>query len=172
MHQHFQVLLDEANEFDTIHDVVLEVGPRKIAAHKYILAHRSDYFKKLFLQSDIGAASEFLNHQVIDIADVNEELFSQLVRFIYTDDCDLLHIGETYSLPKDILDVDKEDDFSDFIMVSSSKKMSAYEVKQKKRWKCAEGGKVEKRSGTNPVKMLQEMAETFGVHALKKRSVV
>jgi hypothetical protein len=161
--------MEETNESDTIHDVVLQVGPRKITAHKYILAYRCDYFRKLFLQPDIGAASEFSNHQVVEISDVNVELFTQLVRFIYTDDCDLLHIGESYSLPNDSLVEDPEEEFSGFIMVSLSKRTSAYESQQKKQGKCTDGSKVEKKGGHNPVKMLHEIAKTYGVKSLVKR---
>uniref|UniRef100_A0A8C2SYE3 Inhibitor of Bruton tyrosine kinase n=1 Tax=Coturnix japonica TaxID=93934 RepID=A0A8C2SYE3_COTJA len=48
----FGKLLDETDEMDSIHDVTLQIGTRTYAVHKYILAVRSDFFKKLFVSSD------------------------------------------------------------------------------------------------------------------------
>lgn len=48
----FGKLLDETDEMDSIHDVTFQIGTRMYPVHKYILAVRSDFFKKLFVSSD------------------------------------------------------------------------------------------------------------------------
>ena len=52
-----------------------------IPAHKYILTSRSEFFKKaLSFESSENGTTE----PVIDVGNVNIDLFQELIKFIYT----------------------------------------------------------------------------------------
>ena len=68
------------------------MGDHRWPAHLYILASRADYFRRhipgLATEPDPSAEKP-----VIDIADVEPDVMEQLLKFIYTDTCDLLIVG-------------------------------------------------------------------------------
>ncbi|XP_013381620.1 inhibitor of Bruton tyrosine kinase-like [Lingula anatina] len=170
--QHLQTLLDEADLGDLIHDAVLRIGSNEVPVHKFILASRSDYFRKIFLSEQENDVPP-----TVHIEDVDFELFMHLLKFIYTDDCDLLKIGNSFQLQtahdQENVAVEDTNFNSGFIQVpNSKKKISAYEMREKKKGKDKEKGKKDPPvdgSGNNPVKQLHELAKRFGVHTLMKK---
>lgn len=79
----FSKLYSETFIADDFHDIVLKVGKREFAAHKFILASRSDFFKKQFAASDFKIS-------VLNVENVLAEAFEQVLKFIYTNHCDFL----------------------------------------------------------------------------------
>lgn len=184
----FGKLLDETDEMDSIHDVTLQIGTRTYAVHKYILAVRSDFFKKLFVSSDSQLETPDVYRKDEDavgcdlyvIEKVHPDLFAYLLQFIYTDTCDLL----THGYKPKILHKEKSEEYQDTLISNLNKmsfdedvnRKSAFEIyrnnqvqvlneKQKNKSKKGKivGGEA------NLIKMLQSAAKKFGLSNLSGR---
>ncbi len=139
-----------------------------------MLSLRSEYFRKIFMTK----TEEMLPDErpVVRIDNTNVDIFTQMLTFIYTDTCDLLSIGKTFKF--DCKDgVSKEQynlhyDDTALMDIEDDKRISAFEVYEKKRKKKSQGkekAKPEVGQTRNPVKLLQEIAKKFGVKGLAKR---
>ncbi|CAC5394250.1 unnamed protein product [Mytilus coruscus] len=162
-------LMEEADEFDMIHDVIIKIGGHSWIAHRYILVSRCDYFHKLLAESK---KKEDDDTSVITVQDIHPDIFDQLVKFIYTDTCDLLTPGAKFELSKISVENGAEDNFlgkvMDTAVISSPHTTSAFEALKKKKGHA--GKKDEKQvKSTNPVKMLQDLAKKYGIKGLPKR---
>ncbi|XP_071254097.1 inhibitor of Bruton tyrosine kinase-like isoform X1 [Salvelinus alpinus] len=97
--QHFQSLLEEADETDSIHDVTLQAGDRTFPAHKYVLSMRSEFFRKqLVLDGEEGdrelrRSEDAVGCDLLVVETVSPEMLEHVLKFIYTDSCDLLVQG-------------------------------------------------------------------------------
>ncbi|XP_033741198.1 inhibitor of Bruton tyrosine kinase-like [Pecten maximus] len=175
----FAQLLEEADEYDVIHDIVIQAGGHTWPAHKYILLSRSDYFNKLMAESK--KKDSLTDHQVIQIHDIHPEIFEQLLNFLYTDTCSLLIPGTKFDLSPwtaplqgqgDGFDKNEVENRNspDIFFSKSEKELSAFEVHQKRKSASKEikdhGNKAKTK---NPVKMLMDAARKFGVKGLGKR---
>ncbi|XP_043366496.1 inhibitor of Bruton tyrosine kinase isoform X5 [Dermochelys coriacea] len=187
----FGKLLGETDEMDNIHDVTFQIGTRMIPAHKYILAMRSDFFRKLFISDDNRLDSPDVYRKDEDavgcdlfmIEKVHQDLFTYLLQFIYMDTCDLLSHGYK---PR-MLYKEKTEEYQD-TLISNLNKMSfsgdvngkpAFEVyrsnqvhvvnqREKNKPKSSKKGKVVGEE-VNPIKMLQGAAKKFGLSNLSIR---
>ncbi|XP_048351373.1 inhibitor of Bruton tyrosine kinase isoform X2 [Sphaerodactylus townsendi] len=187
----FGKLLMEATVTDTIHDVTFQVGARVFPVHKYLLAMRSDFFRKLFTSDhdwldppdlyrkdgdDVGC-------ELFVIEKLHPDLFMYLLQYIYTDSCDLLVYGH---MPKMIYKEKKEENedtlISDFnkITVYEDIDKSAFEVyrsnqaqlvneTQKSKPKSASKKCKDVGEEVNLIKMLQSAAKKFGLGCLSSR---
>ncbi|XP_077162028.1 inhibitor of Bruton tyrosine kinase isoform X1 [Paroedura picta] len=188
----FGKLLKEATVTDTIHDVTFQVGARVFPVHKYILAMRSDFFRKLFISDHDWLDSPDLYRKEEDdigcdlfvIEKLHPDLFMYLLQYIYTDSCDLLICGH---MPKMIYK-EKTEEYQDTLISNFNKitvhedinKKSAFEVyrsnqaqlvneTQKSKPKSAsKKGKVVGEE-VNLIKMLQAAAKKFGLDSLSSR---
>ncbi|KAF4794726.1 Inhibitor of Bruton tyrosine kinase [Turdus rufiventris] len=183
----FGKLLDETDEMDSIHDVTFQIGTRMYPVHKYILAVRSDFFKKLFVSSDNQLDTPDIYRKDEDavgcdlyvIEKVHPDLFAYLLQFIYTDTCDLLTHGYKPKIPYK----EKSDEYQDTLISNLSKMSfdenvngkSAFEIyrnnqvqvineKQKNKSKKGKAG-----DEANLIKMLQSVAKKFGLSNLSGR---
>ncbi|XP_073192642.1 inhibitor of Bruton tyrosine kinase isoform X3 [Lepidochelys kempii] len=187
----FGKLLGETDEMDNIHDVTFQIGTRMIPAHKYILAMRSDFFRKLFISDDNRLDSPDVYRKDEDavgcdlfmIEKVHQDLFTYLLQFIYMDTCDLL----THGYKPRMLYKEKTEEYQD-TLISNLNKMSfsgdvngkpAFEVyrsnqvhvvnqREKNKPKSSKKGKVVGEE-VNPIKMLQGAAKKFGLSNLSIR---
>lgn len=83
-------------------DVTITIGERKFFALKGILATRSSVFASMFEEE----VNEYVNN--IDITDLTEEVFEEVLYFIYTDQVrnldamrdQLLHAAQKFELPR------------------------------------------------------------------------
>uniref|UniRef100_A0A672ZLV7 BTB domain-containing protein n=1 Tax=Sphaeramia orbicularis TaxID=375764 RepID=A0A672ZLV7_9TELE len=101
--QHFQSLLDDADETDNIHDVTLQAGNRTFPAHKYILSSRSEFFHKQFavkrcaideeLDKEVRRSEDAVGCDLLILEKVPPDMLEYALRFIYTDSCELLVHG-------------------------------------------------------------------------------
>ncbi|EMP36629.1 Inhibitor of Bruton tyrosine kinase [Chelonia mydas] len=187
----FGKLLGETDEMDNIHDVTFQIGTRMIPAHKYILAMRSDFFRKLFISDDNRLDSPDVYRKDEDavgcdlfmIEKVHQDMFTYLLQFIYMDTCDLL----THGYKPRMLYKEKTEEYQD-TLISNLNKMSfsgdvngkpAFEVyrsnqvhvvnqREKNKPKSSKKGKVVGEE-VNPIKMLQGAAKKFGLSNLSIR---
>ncbi|NXY90159.1 IBTK kinase, partial [Alcedo cyanopectus] len=184
----FGKLLDETDEMDSIHDVTFQIGTRTFPVHKYILAARSDFFKKLFLSSDSQLDTPDVYRKDEDavgcdlyvIEKVHPDLFAYLLQFIYTDTCELL----THGYKPKILHKGKSEEYQDTLISNLSKMSfddsvhgkSAFEIYKKnqvqvlneKQKSKSKKGKVAGEEA-NLIKMLQSAAKKFGLSNLSGR---
>lgn len=95
-----KTLLIDANEMDSIHDVIIVCGQKRFFAHSYILACHSQYFRECLLNNVPGNDKEYLNvyrtspeeeeKKFLIINDVDPEIFQEILTFMYTGSCQLL----------------------------------------------------------------------------------
>ncbi|XP_032538507.1 inhibitor of Bruton tyrosine kinase isoform X1 [Chiroxiphia lanceolata] len=183
----FGKLLDETDEMDSIHDVTFQIGTRTYPVHKYILAVRSDFFRKLFVSSDNQLDTPDIYRKDEDavgcdlyvIEKVHPDLFAYLLQFIYTDTCDLLTHGYKPKIPYK----EKSEEYQNTLISNLSKMSfdenvngkSAFEIyrnnqvqvlneKQKSKSKKGKAGEE-----ANLIKMLQSAAKKFGLSNLSGR---
>lgn len=97
LRNNFKILLENACETDTIHDVVIICGKRRFPAHSYILAAHSQYFSRILLQdttnANLGGNQNAWNikneseAKCITLPDVQPEAFQEVLNFIYAGSC-------------------------------------------------------------------------------------
>uniref|UniRef100_A0A8D8PS67 Inhibitor of Bruton tyrosine kinase n=3 Tax=Cacopsylla melanoneura TaxID=428564 RepID=A0A8D8PS67_9HEMI len=80
-------LLTDASECDVLHDVVFQVGATRFPAHKYILASRCRPLYEL-CSSGVDAPCQ------VTVDNVQPDIFKQILLYVYTNDCDMLHSGQ------------------------------------------------------------------------------
>lgn len=149
----------------------LQVGSDRIAVHSFILASKSEFFRKRFESDEPSDLT--LEKPVISLDAYRSELVHQLVQFMYTDTCDLITPGHQWEVPSEEEDHTQEhsSDQMEFSKVANKKsgKKSAYEVYQKQR-KGSEGAKTEKAAEkTDILQLFLEMAKKLGVGGLVAR---
>ncbi|XP_064025549.1 inhibitor of Bruton tyrosine kinase isoform X1 [Pogoniulus pusillus] len=184
----FGKLLHETDEMDSIHDVTFQIGTRTYPLHKYILAMRSDFFRKLFASSDGRADAADVYRKDEDavgcdlyvLEKVHPDLFTYLLQFIYTDTCDLL----THGYKPKLLPKGKAEELQDTLISNLSKMSfddnvhaeSAFDIyrsnqvqvmNEKQRSKSKKGRVVGEEASL--IKMLQSAAKKFGLSNLSGR---
>ncbi|NXK44387.1 IBTK kinase, partial [Chauna torquata] len=184
----FGKLLDETDEMDSIHDVTFQIGARTYPVHKYILAVRSDFFKKLFVSSDNQLDTPDVYRKDEDavgcdlyvIEKVHPDLFAYLLQFVYTDTCDLL----THGYKPKILHKEKSEEYQDTLISNLNKMSFDEDVNRKSAFQIYRNNQVqvlnEKQKNkskkgkivgeeANLIKMLQSAAKKFGLSSLSGR---
>lgn len=68
-----------------IFETIFQVGKKEFPAHKYILASRSEFFRKQF--------SNDSQMNLLNIENMKPEAFGQVLKFMYTNHCDFLTQG-------------------------------------------------------------------------------
>ena len=159
----------------------MQVGSNIVPAHQYILAYRSEYFRKLFTENkEVSAPAE---KPKITIENVKYDMFIEMMKYIYTDTCGVLEIGTEVYVDGDGQEhrIEKDKKIPEPIFeLRDGKKQAACEVYDKKRKR--KSGKGEKKEtqktassrpnelrSKNPVALLRQMALRFGVKNLSKR---
>uniref|UniRef100_A0A672ZKT9 BTB domain-containing protein n=1 Tax=Sphaeramia orbicularis TaxID=375764 RepID=A0A672ZKT9_9TELE len=191
--QHFQSLLDDADETDNIHDVTLQAGNRTFPAHKYILSSRSEFFHKQFavkrcaideeLDKEVRRSEDAVGCDLLILEKVPPDMLEYALRFIYTDSCELLVHGARPRVSGDSeqerlisslqdLDLRGRSAFDVYHSLPPPTKADGDKTKTKgsKPGKKGKGGKGDKAGanggGANPVKTLQGVAKKLGLGSL------
>uniref|UniRef100_A0A8C2I4C0 Inhibitor of Bruton agammaglobulinemia tyrosine kinase n=1 Tax=Cyprinus carpio TaxID=7962 RepID=A0A8C2I4C0_CYPCA len=194
--QHFQRLLTEADETDSIHDVTLQAGDRTFAAHKYILSTRSDFFRKVLLpegckegveDGEVKKGEDAVGCDLLVLEKVPPEMLEQALHFIYTDSCEMLVHGTRPIIPrcKQSSDPEPQQQLIHSLQALGLENRSALDVYRslpanthedadKPKAKNTKSGKKGKSGnvgepGQNPVKMLQGVAKKLGLGSLSVR---
>ncbi|XP_075718185.1 inhibitor of Bruton tyrosine kinase [Rhinoderma darwinii] len=188
----FEKLLKEVDEMDSIHDVTFFLGSKAFPAHRYILAMKCDFFRKLFISADSNQADFLDIYQngedsagcdLFVLEKVSPVLFCYILQFVYTDTCDMLvHGHKPRCTQKEKIEENQNTIISDFQKIrfhEDVKAKSAYEVyrnnqicadNEKKKGKMKPSKKSKYVSEeTSPVKMLQNLAKKFGMSSLSSR---
>lgn len=184
-------LLREVSETDNIHDVTCQVGNQIFPSHKYILAMRSDFFRKLFFPDGDHVEIPDAHLQDEDVVGcdlyvldkIQADLFAYILQFIYTDTCDLLTDGykpkiqftdkiETYQNPL-ISTLESSMQKFKFCEDFKGKSASAIFENQQSQKSKSKNKPSKKNKGlneeANPVKMLQATAKKLGLTSLSAR---
>lgn len=189
--QHFQRLLTEADETDSIHDVTLQAGDRTFAAHKYILSVRSDFFRKVLLPEgykegvedrEVKKGEDAVGCDLLVLEKVPPEMLEQALHFIYTDSCEMLIHGTRPIIPRS--DPEPQQLLIHSLQALGLENRSALDVyrslpaktqdadepkaKNTKSGKKGKNGNIGE-PGQNPVKMLQGVAKKLGLVSLSAR---
>ncbi|XP_063772958.1 inhibitor of Bruton tyrosine kinase isoform X2 [Pseudophryne corroboree] len=188
----FKKLLNEVDELDNIHDVTFLLGSQSFPAHKYILAMKCDFFRRLFFSGDSNQidfpdlyhnGEDAAGCDVFVIEKIPPGLFTYILQFVYTDTCDMLVQGhKPRAIQNEKIEENKDNIISDFQKISFNEDMkgkSAYEVYRNSEI-CADNEKKKGKSKpskkpkyvseeTSPVKMLQNLAKRFGLSNLSSR---
>ncbi|MFT7800384.1 inhibitor of Bruton tyrosine kinase [Arapaima gigas] len=103
--QHLSNLLAEADEADSIHDIMLQAGNRTFPTHKYVLSSRSEFFRKQ-LYPEVGPSCEEKEQEdgvrrsedamgcdLLVLDRIPADMLEQILQFIYTDSCQMLEQG-------------------------------------------------------------------------------
>ncbi|XP_043542884.1 inhibitor of Bruton tyrosine kinase isoform X2 [Chiloscyllium plagiosum] len=187
----FGKLLREATETDSIHNVTCQVGNQVFPSHRYILAMRSDYFRKLFFPDEERVDMPDIRRQEGDtmgcdlyiLDKIQADMFAYILQFIYTDTCDLLtegykpkiHCTDKILTYQDPLISNMEESMQNFSFCEEVKGKSAFEVYENLPCKKSKTkSKSNKKSRglneeANPIKMLQVMAKKLGLASLSAR---
>ena len=111
-----------------------------IPAHQYILACRSEYFKKLFTEKK--EVSVLAEKQKVVIENVKYDMFMHMMKYIYTDTCAVLEIDTEIKVDGDGQEefrIEKDAKIPETTFeVRDGKKQAAYEVYNKKRTRKSE----------------------------------
>lgn len=195
--QHFQQLLAEADETDSIHDVTLQAGDRVFPTHKYILSMRSEFFRKQFLpeasqggeeDGEVRRSVDAVGCDLLVLEKISPDMLEQALHFIYTDSCEMLVHGARPVMP--FISHGPEHEQQQLICSLQELKVSgrsALEIYrslpssvssqgEKPKSKSAKSGKKDKGSSDNeprdnPVKKLQGVAKKLGLGSLSARWV-
>merc|ERR1711874_323730 len=100
-------LLEDASEFDPLCDVICVVGQQRFPAHRFILASGSENLSKQLRFSE--DEDSLITPMVIEVDDIEPEIFAQALKFLYYKSCDLLVEGPCSINVK----VKPKDDFND-----------------------------------------------------------
>uniref|UniRef100_A0A3P9I824 Inhibitor of Bruton agammaglobulinemia tyrosine kinase n=1 Tax=Oryzias latipes TaxID=8090 RepID=A0A3P9I824_ORYLA len=185
--QHFQSLLEEADETDNIHDVTLQAGNRTFSAHKYILSMRSDFFRKLFmtdhrgneeeLDKEVRRSEDAVGCDLLILEKIPADMLEYALRFMYTDSCELLVHGarpRASGVPTD----SEQERLISSLQVLGLRDRSALEVYRSLSPSTKEDNNKTKNKGlktganeggANPVKSLQAVAKKLGLGSLSAR---
>ncbi|XP_034241662.1 inhibitor of Bruton tyrosine kinase [Thrips palmi] len=87
LRQDLSNLLCEANEWDTVHDIIFQVGDRRFPAHKFIVSRQSNILLHMIREAKVPTAGGSV--PVIEISDISPDIFEHLLHFIYAGECTL-----------------------------------------------------------------------------------
>ncbi|KAI5106425.1 inhibitor of Bruton tyrosine kinase, partial [Silurus meridionalis] len=193
--QHFQQLLAEVDETDSIHDVTLQAGDRVFPAHKYILSMRSDLFRKQLLpeaghgdevDGEVKRSVDAVGCDLLILENISPDMLEQALHFIYTDSCEMLVHGARPKIsrinrgpeqePQQLICSLHELNVSgrSALEIYRSLPTSVPSQGEKPKGKSAKSGKKDKGGSANdpshnPVKMLQAVAKKLGLGTLSAR---
>jgi len=166
MVKNMKTLLEDANEFDDMHDVLCVVGKQKIAAHSFVLASGSETFSKQL------RFAELTNPTIIEIDDIHPDIFKQVLQFLYYKSCDLMREGpcpitieeKTVESTQEILEINgNPKEVSAFSVYSENKNRKKKNNKNKNEQET-----IKKTKTSNAIILLQEAAKSLGIFGLSK----
>jgi len=166
-------LLNEASEYDSLHDVICQVGNHRFLAHSFILASGSESLSK---RLRFAEEAENQGHLMLEVEDVHPEIFRLLLQFLYYKSCDLFKEGASaVAIP--VMDKSVEGDEQNILEVNGNPtKVSAFQVynenkvrrKKQSKAKTETDTALKKAKSRCPLALLQEAGKTLGVYGLSK----
>ena len=92
--QNLATLPREVSEFDSLHNVICQVGDRRCPAHSFVLASGSESLSK---QLSFAELQEEQEQVVVQVEEVHPDMFQPVLQFLYTKLSDLFQDGTTCS---------------------------------------------------------------------------
>jgi len=173
MVENLSQLLEEVSELDSVHDTVCVVGGQRFPAHSFMLASGSEVLSKEL------KFAETLNPTILEIQDIQPQIFTQILKYLYTKSCDLLKEGPCLVIVKEAendnnannnINKNLKNDILQF--EGDPATISAFAVyeknKKKKSSKKAEDNSNRKKTTTNPLLMFLEAGKLLGLYGLSK----
>ena len=161
-------LHDEVSLYDDLHDVICKVGQKTFPAHSFILSSGSENLAKQinFLKDKLDDDHGKI---VIEIKDIHPEIFEQILKFLYTNTCDLLREGSCQVNTNQ--QVKKDEKIEDCLEVNDEpKNVSAFSVynstnNKQRRGKNKKYKEQEMLKGKNqdPLSMFVDAAKQLGL---------
>ncbi|WAR08874.1 IBTK-like protein [Mya arenaria] len=158
----FEKLLEEADEFDLVHDLILQIKEQRWPVHRFIMISRCANFPSLLANIMISCD---LEKPVLDLCDIQPQILEQLLRYIYTDTCDLVSPGAKFVLDRksndssgELIDMDME--FGADVERIEGRR-SAFEVISKQRQKKGKK-KAQEQKGISSVSWKNGKVESTG----------
>uniref|UniRef100_A0A665VKC1 BTB domain-containing protein n=1 Tax=Echeneis naucrates TaxID=173247 RepID=A0A665VKC1_ECHNA len=196
--EHFQSLLNEADETDNIHDVTLQAADRTFPAHKYILSMRSEFFRKVFiskhcgldedLEKEVRKSEDAVGCDLLIFEKIPPDMLEYALHFIYTDSCELLVHGARPRVSGTHTGQIQVKPFSKRILIyyicsaldvyrslpsatrGDDEKAKSRGSKPGKKMRRGKGDKAGANDGgANPVKILQGVAKKLSLGSLSAR---
>uniref|UniRef100_A0A665VJ52 BTB domain-containing protein n=1 Tax=Echeneis naucrates TaxID=173247 RepID=A0A665VJ52_ECHNA len=177
--EHFQSLLNEADETDNIHDVTLQAADRTFPAHKYILSMRSEFFRKVFiskhcgldedLEKEVRKSEDAVGCDLLIFEKIPPDMLEYALHFIYTDSCELLVHGarprvlyKIFAYNLNYLQLD--------MLTNDTEQQQLISSLQDLDLRSCKGDKAGANDGgANPVKILQGVAKKLSLGSLSAR---
>lgn len=168
MVKNMKTLLEDANEFDELHDVICVVGNQKFAAHSFVLASGSETFSKQLRFAEMPSPT------MIEIDDIHPDIFKQVLQFLYYKTCDMTKEGPcsikieektiTMETGRDILEINgNPKNVSAFSVYSENKNRKKKNSKNKNEQEV-----IKKTKSSNALMLLQEAAKSLGIFGFAK----
>uniref|UniRef100_A0A665VJ46 BTB domain-containing protein n=1 Tax=Echeneis naucrates TaxID=173247 RepID=A0A665VJ46_ECHNA len=171
--EHFQSLLNEADETDNIHDVTLQAADRTFPAHKYILSMRSEFFRKVFiskhcgldedLEKEVRKSEDAVGCDLLIFEKIPPDMLEYALHFIYTDSCELLVHGARPRVLYKIFAYNLNYLQLDMLTNDTEQQQLISSLRGKGDKAGANDG------GANPVKILQGVAKKLSLGSLSAR---
>ena len=158
--------------FYFLYETRIQIGPRHqpIAAHKFILASQSEYFRHEFCPDSTkhDAMRDSLQKDIVKLHDVDRESFGEILRFIYTGKCKV-PAGKVNRSENGEYAADQS--CEPVSSSSPSGKASAYDVYKTQNEDRLKRSKVKAKDPdfVSPFTTLLELSRRFGVRQLTKR---
>lgn len=162
MVENFQLLYEETDEMDALHDLEISVRGKTFFCHKFIIANLCEKISKLVQTCD----------GKLDLGDQMEpEIFEELLKFAYTRRCDLMKTGPTDFTFKNLEPLQLDDSQSGIVSTENPATISAFQFYEERK---KGNNKVVKKSRKNtekpglatklnPINMLIEAAKQFSI---------
>ncbi|XP_077287148.1 inhibitor of Bruton tyrosine kinase [Arctopsyche grandis] len=162
-------LLDDASEFDLLHDVIFKIKNNLYPAHRYVICHASEYFTKLCNDSQDSDDSK---KPTIEIENIHPLIFKQILLFMYTGTCNLMSVGPCCLR----IEINADDNQVQIYEENTNEldNLSAFEVYNKKEKTPKSSEKKNKAKDkdkdliNDPVRLLQSAAKKLQVNLLYK----
>ena len=158
--------------FNFLYATRIQIGPRHqpIAAHKFVLASQSEYFRQEFCTDSTkhDAVRDSPQKDIVKLHNVDSESFAEILRFIYTGKC---------KVPTSKVNRSENGEYTadqSCEQVSSSSplgKASAYNVYKTQNEDRLKRSKVKAKDPdfVSPFTTMLELSRRFGVRQLTKR---
>ncbi|CAF0843865.1 unnamed protein product [Didymodactylos carnosus] len=186
-------LFDEKDHYDSVHDIIVKINQHEFPLHRYILAMKSEYFRKLILNMNENEnittdkpskKKKEKNTQELIIDDIVDiDMFKLILEYIYGQKCPYMTLCERAKDKQNALllytnqrhdENDSNDDDNDF----NNNRKKKFQKSKKKKKVClipavvndtVTSATLQKDELSSNLDQLIDLSKRFQLHSLKKR---
>ncbi|KAK6626719.1 hypothetical protein RUM44_009195 [Polyplax serrata] len=164
MKRNMKTLLETASEYDTLHDVVFDVGGTRYPAHRYVVSYSSDVLREMIDNSNSNNGVP-----LVKIDNIQPQIFERVLSYLYTGECDLQQVGACPLSFDPGTEAVQEVPHSFEQMFINKEEVSAFEHhKQQRSSKRKSASKTTKSKMKDPVNALKDASRVLGLSYLTK----